>query len=252
MEALQTHKPRIGLTADRQAREPLSEVDRKVRWYVESLESLGADVVALSCADADEAPAHLDGLAGVCFSGGGDVHPDYYGLELSSLSQGIDRARDEYEIALAGACRKKGLPLLGICRGCQLLNVAFGGTLYQDIDAEAPFETHRHKHSADDPERFHVIRVAPNSVLFELAGAGEATVNSHHHQAVRRPGEGLAVVAWAEDGVVEALVGDGGRTLAVQWHPERMEPPDRWPIAHFVRMCAEGARQRSPRCRRVM
>jgi len=208
--------------------------------YIESLERLGAEVVALDRVSSDDAPGRLVGLHGVCFSGGGDVHADYYGLPLSELTQGIDRPRDEYEIALARAAREKGLPVLGICRGCQLLNVAFGGTLYQDVETEAPFATRRHKYVADDANRFHAIRVAPNSVLYELAGGGKAIVNSHHHQAVWRPGEGLAVVAWAEDGVVEALVGDSARTLAVQWHPERMDSPDQWPIAHFVRVCTEG------------
>jgi putative glutamine amidotransferase len=211
--------------------------------YASCIEVAGGEPVLLSPQPSEGIAAALDGLAGLCFSGGGDVDPTLYGAEHKGLSADISRARDDFEIALVAAARARRVPVLGICRGCQLLNVAFGGTLYQDIAQDAPFPTRQHKHTPDDPDRFHPIRLAPSSFLADLAGGERTIVNSHHHQAVRAPGEGLGVVAWSEDGIVEGLLGDEGRTLAVQWHPERLEVPDQWPIAWLVQYRSHALRR---------
>ena len=142
--------------------------------------------------------------------GGGDVHPRFYGQQING-STDIDEARDGRELALVDEFLRAGKPIVGICRGLQLLNVYFGGTLRQYIEGHSQI---------DGVDRLHIINTAPG-LLRELYGT-RCTVNSAHHQAVWRLGTGLQVFACAEDGTVEAV---GHRTLpvfAVQWHPERL------------------------------
>ena len=142
--------------------------------------------------------------------GGGDVHPRFYGQQING-STDIDEARDGRELALVDEFLRAGKPIVGICRGLQLLNVYFGGTLRQHIEGHSQI---------DGVDRLHAINTAPG-LLRELYGT-RCTVNSAHHQAVWRLGTGLQVFACADDGTVEAV---GHRTLpvfAVQWHPERL------------------------------
>lgn len=207
--------------------------------YAAALRAVGGKPILLGRVTPEEADAQLEGISGVCFCGGGDIHADYSGRPLSPLASGVDRSRDEHELALFRAARARGLPILGICRGCQLINVASGGTLYQDIEHEAPFATLPHRHGRSLPAAMHEVRLAPNSRLATLAGSETVVTNSHHHQAVERPGDGLRVVGWARDGIVEAVLGDRGRVLGVQWHAELMEARDWWPFAHLVRACME-------------
>jgi putative glutamine amidotransferase len=140
--------------------------------------------------------------------------------------------RDKTEIALVLAARELGKPLLAICRGPQLLNVAFGGTLIQDIPDEVPGALGHNAESERD-SRVHPISIEPGSRAAAAVGATSVSVNSLHHQSVKRPGEGLRVTARAPDGVIEAVEWDGDDwwALAVQWHPEEMdgsaEPWDR-------------------------
>lgn len=219
-------RPRIGITLQGSVAYP--------NRYASSFAYHGADPVMLARVSASEIPRQLDGLDGLCLSGGGDIHSDYYGRPLSPLSAGIERARDEYELALVEAACERGLPMLGICRGCQLLNVAFGGTLHQDLLHERGGETRKHAHHRFDPERFHGLRVENAD---DLAVPEGARVNSHHHQAVDAPGAGLEALGWSPDGVVELLATEDRRTLLVQWHPERMEPDEQWPIERLIGLC---------------
>ncbi|MDD5932041.1 MAG: gamma-glutamyl-gamma-aminobutyrate hydrolase family protein [Oscillospiraceae bacterium] len=143
--------------------------------------------------------------------GGGDVEPWRYGAEESDC-RGADPARDALEMQLIGEFLARGRPVLGICRGLQMLNVYFGGTLIQHVEG----------HSAvGGRDTLHASRIAP-SVLRELYGS-ELTVNSAHHQAADRLGSGLRAVQWAPDGVIEALVHSSLPVWAVQWHPERLD-----------------------------
>ncbi len=158
----------------------------------------------------------LDGAAGLVLTGGEDVHPASYGDPPHPKLEETDQARDAVELALYRAARERRLPVLAICRGIQLVNVAMGGTLYQDLPSEHPSPVNH-----VDPKGRHALRVEPGSRLHQAVGA-PASVNSRHHQAVKRLADGLRAVAWAEDGVIEGaeLANGDGSLLAVQWHPE--------------------------------
>jgi putative glutamine amidotransferase len=163
-------------------------------------------------------------LEGLILSGGGDVQPALFGEEDSGLLQSVDEQRDRMELALAQWALAEELPLLAICRGIQVLNVATGGTLVQDIPSQVP---HALSHSSPTGRPMdvvdHTVEVAAGNRLAALVGAGKLGVNTAHHQAVKAVGAGLTITARAPDGVVEALENpDHPFCVGVQWHPEAM------------------------------
>lgn len=174
--------------------------------YIRALKQLGAEPIA---ATAESDPAQFDGLL-LC--GGGDPDPELFG-EKNQGSYGISRERDQLELSCIHSFLKAEKPILGICRGNQILNIAFGGTLVQHL----PTANH---HLAPGQDLFHEIRT--DGILKKLYGR-KTTVNSSHHQGVGKVGRGLKVIAVADDGVVEALVHERLPVLGVQFHPERME-----------------------------
>jgi putative glutamine amidotransferase len=181
---------------------------------------------------------------GVLFTGGGDVISLAYGEEPHPTSNDVDPVRDEMELVLAGIAEEIGLPVLGICRGIQLLNVAAGGTLFQDIPDQVP-GAHQHQTHAIDAVKAHTVDIEPDSRLAPIVGAASTRVNSRHHQAVKDVGRGFRVVARARDGVVEAIEASDERALlAVQWHPEELARTD--PSFHglFVWLVNEARRYR--------
>jgi putative glutamine amidotransferase len=202
-------RPRIGITSSRSA-----NVDR----YVDYVAAAGGEPVVLRPGQ----PAPLEALDGLLFSGGVDVDPRHYG-QAPDPGVEVDADRDQLELPLARRAIEAGLPVLGICRGMQLLNVAAGGSLIQHLDG------HRLGTEASDPSGQHVVRVAPGSELAGILGAPEVPVNSRHHQAVGESdlAPGLVPTAWSPDGIVEAFERPGpGWLLAVQWHPERVAEVD--------------------------
>ncbi|MDR0766304.1 MAG: gamma-glutamyl-gamma-aminobutyrate hydrolase family protein [Odoribacteraceae bacterium] len=163
--------------------------------------------------------AHLDGLL---LSGGADVNPLYSGEEPIPALGMVDPERDRYELILARLAANRQVPLLGICRGHQLINVAFGGKNYQDIPSQVPGAL-KHGQEMTTGHGSHTVRVAPNSTLFAILGKETVTVNSYHHQAIKEIAPGLTVTATAPDGVIEAMEAlPDYRVLGVQWHPERV------------------------------
>ncbi|MEU5898247.1 MULTISPECIES: gamma-glutamyl-gamma-aminobutyrate hydrolase family protein [Streptomyces] len=173
----------------------------------------------------DEAAERLARCAGLLLPGGGDVAPWRYAtgagagaagagteVEVHGAVYDVDDAQDDFDLALARCALSRGLPTLAVCRGMQVVNVALGGTLRQDMGG--PAAEHRHK--------VHAVRVAAGSVVGRTLGATRADVSCYHHQCVELPGRGLAPSAWAADGTIEALELPDGRGwfAAVQWHPE--------------------------------
>ncbi|HLR46586.1 MAG TPA: gamma-glutamyl-gamma-aminobutyrate hydrolase family protein, partial [Deinococcales bacterium] len=145
--------------------------------------------------------------------------PRHYGQDPIRDLGRVDVDRDAFELALYRAARARGLPVLGICRGEQVINVAEGGTLHQHIDRSV--SALDHSQDAGDGEPHHAVQLEADSVLAEAYGAEIITVNSYHHQAVDRPGTGLRVTARSSDGLAEAVEGtEGAWLLGVQWHPE--------------------------------
>lgn len=187
--------------------------------YVDAVRRAGGVPIVLP-AVAGEIPEALAAIQGLILSGGGDVDPSHYGGAPHRSNYGISLERDGFEIALAGAAlARPDLPLLCICRGMQVLNVALGGDLVSHIpDQYGRDVLHRH------PERRpveHPVQIEETSQIARILGTTELPVRSWHHQAVGRIGSGLRAVAWAADGVVEAVESDHHPfTLAVQWHPE--------------------------------
>jgi len=203
---------------------PRRQVDGRERVtlntaYVHALDNARLVPVAVPTLLAPErAVLALEAVRGLVLTGGEDVEPSRYGRAPHPKLEAIDPARDAAELALIAAARARRLPILAICRGIQILNVALGGTLYQDLASERPGPV---THSGDDQR--HGIRVEPGSLLGRTLGTPQATVNSRHHQAIRDLAPGLRAVAWAEDGLIEAAeAADPAApwTLAVQWHPE--------------------------------
>ncbi len=187
--------------------------------YIAALARAGlVPLVVPPTLDPNCAPAVLAHVSGLVLTGGGDVEPTRYGAAPHPTLEDTDTARDALEIALIAAARERRLPVLGICRGVQILNVALGGTLYRDLPTEraGPID------HADEGGR-HGLRVERDTLLHRTVRTLAASVNSRHHQAIRDLAPALHASAWAEDGViegVEAANGTGGWTLAVQWHPE--------------------------------
>ena len=188
------------------------------RAYVTAIVQAGGVPFLLPVLDPAEIATVAACLDGIFFTGGGDVDPARYGAPQSPHAAGVDAGRDAYELALARNRLERGLPMLGICRGSQVLNVAMGGTLV----AHLPDVTDQ-EHCARErfAETVHAVEVLPGSRLHAVTGLSRVGVNTLHHQAVDRPGDGLVAVAWAEDGTIEAVEGAGScRVLGVQWHPE--------------------------------
>jgi putative glutamine amidotransferase len=176
-------------------------------------------------------PPHLDEasqdalwerLDGLLLTGGGDVDPARFGEPPHPTTSDVAPSRDALEIAVTRLALAAAVPLLAICRGIQVLNVALGGTLWQDIPSERPGALN-HSQTAPRDEPTHRVKVMGEGTrLGAVMGSLELAVNSFHHQAIRRLGDGLREVAWAEDGIVEAveLAGNHPFALGVQWHPE--------------------------------
>jgi len=172
----------------------------------------------------EDAARVLEGLDGLVLVGGDDIDPRRYGAEDLGVSKGVRESADESDLAFAAAAMQLGVPLFAICRGCQALNVALGGTLHQDATTSDGL----HRPISDVPEEVmaerHPVTLAPGSRLAAAYGTHERVVNSIHHQAIERVAPGLRAVAWAPDGTVEAIEpdDDAARVLAVQWHPEKI------------------------------
>src|SRR4051794_3842509 len=184
--------------------------------YLRAVEAAGGLPVVLAPDDPAIAEALIERLDGVVLAGGPDLYPLGYGAAERHERLGpTDRVVDAAELALARAADRRGIPLLGICRGAQAINVARGGTLRQHLD------DHRQTQEATHPA--HAVAVAPRSLLAALTGGGRLDVTSFHHQAADRLGRGLRAVATAPDGTVEAIE-DPSRPflLGVQWHAEGM------------------------------
>jgi putative glutamine amidotransferase len=195
------------------------------RRYADSVEAAGGVPVLLPPVPGIEnALGRLDGLL---LSGGGDIDPARYGAEADPRSGSIHADRDAAEFALIETATAQRVPVLGICRGLQVINVARGGTLHQHLPDVVGHEEHA---PAPGVYGAHAVRVAPGSRLGQiLSGDAEVTTPTSHHQAVDKLGTGLIATAWAQDGTIEALepedAADGPFLVAVQWHPEAGDDP---------------------------
>ncbi len=220
--------------------------------YCEALVAAGGAPLLVPPASEPLLRAAYRRLDGLLLAGGGDVAPDLYGAADAGKVKLVDAERDALELTLTRWALADGLPILAICRGIQLLNVAAGGSLIQDIPSDVSGAL-AHQDAAPAPHRAHAVQVAPGSRLAAIysnghdgPGALTILVNSRHHQAIERLAEGFRVTARAADGIIEAIEpagADGHFVLGVQWHPEDLAPHDAATRALFAAYCAACAAQ---------
>ncbi len=218
--------------------------------YRAALDEYDAEVIVFSpsCDPADIA-ARKAMLDGVLLPGGVDVDPAFYGEEPHEKLEEVDLPLDRLQFDLLDHAREHGLPVLGICRGHQVINVFFGGSLYQDIPAQfGPIGGEAVTHRGGS--KHHDITIEESTLMHALLGVTRIKVNTHHHQAVKKLGEGLRISARSDDGIVEAIEHEGDVfILGVQFHPERMRTEEPRVNALFARFVAEARalmRRRKP------
>jgi gamma-glutamyl-gamma-aminobutyrate hydrolase PuuD len=218
--------------------------------YVTAVEEPGGTAVLLTPGHDAESVERLVGIAhGLVLTGGEDVDPALYGQEPHPKLETVNPARDQVELAALRAALARGIPVLAICRGIQLLNVALGGTLYQDLPSQRGGDL-LHEQDAPVGHRWHHAMVEAGSGVETILGTRELFINSFHHQGIDRLAPSLRAVVWASDGLVEGVEGKEHPWLfGVQWHPERGEAespaderdPDRRLFWAFVRAAREFA-----------
>ena len=217
-------KPIIGVTVDKGSGdgffyEKINECNLK------ALITSGAIPLMLPITGDDELiDDYLNIVDGLYFSGGNDINPLIYGEDPIKEIGGIDYSRDEFEIKIFKKAAAKDMPILGICRGEQVINVAAGGTLYQDIYSQKEGTNgHSPKFSTSSIYGYHKVNIMKDSILYNIIKTDEMSVNSLHHQAVKDIAEGYKVTAYASDGTIEAIESvNHSFIVGIQWHPEIM------------------------------
>jgi putative glutamine amidotransferase len=232
-------RPRVGITVS-QIREPNfgRMLNSTPAFYPRAVLAAGGLPTLLPVLPGSEAE-QLAGLDALLLSGGVDVDPEYFGASHEAGLGEVDPERDQFELELYRLARAAGKPVLGICRGFQVINIAEGGTLHQHLPAvEGVWADHAQ--TARAPVLGHRVQLSAGTRLAEAFAASSLRVNSYHHQGVRDLAPGLTVSAWAPDGLVEAIEGPG--VTAVQWHPEMLfeqHPEHLVPFRMLVEACRE-------------
>ncbi|MDI7246127.1 MAG: gamma-glutamyl-gamma-aminobutyrate hydrolase family protein [Bacillota bacterium] len=241
-------RPLVGVTCSSSGPNETGESKRYTlpHDYIHALARAGGDAVILpaTCDDGESAVRLAGTLGGILLSGGADLDPRHFGEDPHPCVGHIDPERDAFELALVRAAIQAGTPILAICRGIQVLNVAMGGTLYQDIASQVNGAI-KHKQDAPRYHASHKVVVERHSKLAGMVGAGEVSVNSFHHQAVREVAPGFFVSARATDGVIEGIESAHDLfVVGVQWHPECMTCAHPAMLEIFEAFVAEAAARR--------
>ncbi|MBQ8814826.1 MAG: gamma-glutamyl-gamma-aminobutyrate hydrolase family protein [Lachnospiraceae bacterium] len=240
---MRNHKPIIGLTSSYEKTDKADYVFSN-HSYLNSIRRFGGIPLIIPTEGEDDELEVLVGLCdGILLSGGDDIDPALYGEEALNDTLQLTPVRDAVERKVCDLAVKRELPMFGICRGVQMMNVYFGGSLYQDIPAQIETDI---KHRMDPPAHrtCHQCIIEKDTPLYELIGREEIGVNSHHHQAVKSVAPGFTVMGRAEDGIVEAIY-DPSRPFVwgVQWHPERIwdiEDSSAKLFEAFIEACKNG------------
>lgn len=214
-------RPSIGITADVSHETSWPRYELRAAYADAVMRAGGLPLVLTYADDREVVDAWLSRVSGLVFTGGAfDIGPQHYGEAPREGLGPLKPERTDFELKLLEAALRMGMPVLGICGGMQLINVALGGSLHQDIALELPASrAHQQTHERSQPQ--HPVEVKAGSGLAEAVGAGQLMVNSTHHQAVHRLGQRLVATATSPDGVVEAIERPGGGfVMGVQWHPE--------------------------------
>ncbi|MCZ8521680.1 MULTISPECIES: gamma-glutamyl-gamma-aminobutyrate hydrolase family protein [Paenibacillus] len=220
-------KPVIGITSTIVVRNEYSEGAYVHQDYHLSVEGAGGLPVVLPLTSAETFRELIDLCDGLIFSGGEDVDPSLYGQEPHAALGPLFPQRDRTELEAVRYALQTNKPLLAICRGVQVLNVALGGTLYQDLPSEYPGAAAHMQHGEARGKATHSVYIAENSLLWSIFRHNQVRVNSLHHQAIRQAAPGLTVTATSPDGVIEGVeLGEHPFAVGVQWHPESMTASD--------------------------
>ena len=242
--------PRIGVSGVVRRWQDADRAAVNAAYLHSVVQAGGVPLVLSQVMGADHAGRALEVCDALVLTGGEDVDPARYSERPSRTLDAVDRSRDAFEIALFHTARERGMPVLGICRGIQVINVAMGGTLWQDLPSERPGSVSHDPGGARDA-RTHPVHLTPGSRVADALGTAALMPNSFHHQGIRDLAPGLVASGWAADGLIEAVEteGDDGWLLAVQWHPEEMhadaEAPERGLFAALV-AAAVSASGRTP------
>ena len=214
-------KPVIGITA-------VASFDEKMHsqrvTYAQAIWEAGGEAILLPCnPDKSNCKQIVSMLDGLLAPGGHDIAPELYGGQVDEACGIYTLYEDDYDMVLIKEAVSQKKPVFGICRGMQIINVLYGGTLYQDIPTQYSEEL-LHTRVTPDEENFHTVDIEKNSYLAKVLGVTEAVqVNTSHHQAVKDVAEGFVVTAKAPDGIIEAIENIDASVLCVQWHPERLQ-----------------------------
>jgi putative glutamine amidotransferase len=238
-----TDKPVIGLTTYQRERGAYCVV---VTEYIESVFAAGGIPVCIpTVKDRVDYGHYMEILDGIIFTGGVDINPSCYGEEPLREINGIASSKDEYELGLFQKAYDKRMPIFGICRGNQLINVALGGSLYQDINKQLPDSFGHYPKETPEDELYHSVELVEGSRLHEVMGANKLMVNSFHHQAIKDLGRNLTVTAVSKDNIIEAVESTEDRyLLGVQWHPECLTKRYQIFLNLFSRLVQEGLEYR--------
>lgn len=240
-------KPIIGIGSDVMSTPGKRDRAFAYATYIESIRQAGAVPVVIP-PQPENAESIVEGLDGIILAGGEDCDPAVYGEEKHPSVEPMNPRRQDNDLTLARVARQRGIPTLGICLGVQVMNIAAGGTLIQDIDSEMKTDI---RHVSDPSARArHDVSLYGGTKLASILGEGELNVNSSHHQAIKGVGKGLLVTAKAPDGIIEGLEDPKHPFyVGVQWHPEDMPGEDS--AAMLFRALVEAARQYAERKRRA-
>ncbi len=224
---MRSKKPKIGITLSATVR------SKKWRWpsrhgfdYLKRdyhkavIDAGGIPVLLANTSDISIIKDYVESIDGLLVSGGEDLHPKYFGQKPHKSITLSAPERDEFEIKIIKRALNKDIPVFGICRGFQVLNIAMGGTIFQDLSC-APFKTLNHADPKENGNIFHKVKIEKSALLYEIIGTGNIEVNSSHHQIIDKIGKKLKATAYSSDDVIEGLESPDFRfLLAVQWHPE--------------------------------
>jgi putative glutamine amidotransferase len=230
---MRSNKPKIGisLSETKEAANPRWPSKMRFDWlrrdyYEAILMAGGVPILLPNAEDISQVEPLFELLDGLMLTGGGDLHPSQFGQEPHPKLGETTQARDNLELAAFRFMYEHQKPILGICRGLQVINVALGGTLHQDLSC-LPFSTLKHTDSDQSGRVFHNVSITDGSRLHSIVGANTIETNSSHHQVVDKLGQGLTATAFAPDGVLEAFEhSDYNFLISVQWHPERITDRD--------------------------
>jgi len=241
-------KARLAVTGFVRSVEDIERTGVNAAYMTAVLAGGGLPILLSPLLGAELAAAALEQIDGLLLSGGADIDPARFGAAPSPALGSVEPARDAFEFALLQTALARRLPILAVCRGMQLVNVAAAGSLWQDLPTEHPGQI-RHRQAEPRTTPTHAVRIEGGTRTASILGSRLRT-NSSHHQAIRELGRGLRATGWADDGIVEALESDDAAQwlVGVQWHPEEGSagPPDRNLFRAFVEAAAQ-ASSPSPR-----